>query len=71
MMQRHGFKTIIMYFIGETKEECQQVFMTILQLLIDLGFQISWHKAIGPTQKLVFLGVELDNASCEMAIPLI
>ena len=58
-----------MYFIGETKEECQQVFMTLLQLLTDLGFQISWHKVIGPTQKLVFLGVELHTASCEMAIP--
>lgn len=42
--------------------------MTLLQLLIDLGFQFSWHKVIGPTQKLVFLGVELDTASCEMAI---
>ena len=41
MTQRHGFKTIIVYFIGETKEECQQAFMTLLQLLIDLGFQIS------------------------------
>ena len=68
-MQRQGFKTIIVYFIGETKEECQQAFTTLLQLLIDLGFQISWHKVVGPTQKLVFLGVELDTASCEMAIP--
>ena len=69
MTQRHGFKTIIVYFIGEIKEECQQAFLTVLQLAIDLGFQISWHKVIGPTQKLVFLGVELDTASCEMAIP--
>ena len=69
MTQQHGFKTIIVYFIGETKEECQQAFMTLLQLLTDLGFQISWHKVIGPTQKLVFLGVELHTASCEMAIP--
>lgn len=69
MTQRHGFKTIIVYFIGETKEECQQAFMTLLQLLTDLGFQISWHKVIGPTQKLVLLGVELHTASCEMAIP--
>ena len=68
MTQRHGFKTIIVYFIGETKEECQQAFMTLLQLLTDLGFQISWHKVIGPTQKLVLLGVELHTASCEMAI---
>ena len=60
MTQRHGFKTIIVNFTGETKEECQQAFLTLLQLAIDLGFQISWHKVIGPTQKLVFLGVELQ-----------
>ena len=74
MMERRGFKTIIVYLddfliIGETKGECQQAFTTLLQLLIDLGFQISWHKVIGPTQKLVFLGVELDTAHCEMALP--
>ena len=74
MMERRSFKTIIVYLddfliIGETKEECQQVFTTLLQLLLDLGFQISWHKVIGPTQKLVFLGVELDTAHCEMALP--
>lgn len=30
MMQQHGFKTIIVYFIGETKEERQQAFITLL-----------------------------------------
>ena len=74
MMERRGFKTIIVYLddfliVGETKEECQQAFTTLLQLLLDLGFQISWHKVIEPTQKLVFLGVELDTAHCEMALP--
>ena len=60
MMKRSGLKTIIVYLddflvIGETKEECQKAFSTLLQLLQYLGFQISWHKDIGPTQKLVFL----------------
>ena len=58
MMERRGFKTIIVYLddfliIGETKEECQQVFTTLLQLLLDLGFQISWRKVIGPTEACV------------------
>ena len=74
MMERRGFKTIVVYLddflvIGETKEECQQAFSTLLQLLIDLGFQISCRKVIGPTEKLVFLGVELDASHCEMALP--
>lgn len=74
IMERRGFKAIIVYLddfliIRETKEECQQAFTTLLQLLIDLVFQISWHKVIGPTQKLVFLGVQLDTAHCEMTLP--
>lgn len=75
MMERRGFTSIIVYLddflvLGETKAECQQAFTTLLQLLQDLGFQISWKKVVGPTQKLVFLGVELDTLRCEMALPL-
>ena len=55
--------------VGQTKQKCQLAFDTLLQLLQDLGFQISWRKVIGPTQKLVFLGVELDTLKCEMALP--
>ena len=74
MMEGRGFKTIIVYLddfliIAETKKECHRAFTTLLQLLIHLGSQISWHKIIGPTQKLVCLGVELDTAHCEMALP--
>ena len=75
MMARRGFKTVIVYLddflvIGETEEECQQAFATLLHLLQELRFQISWQKVVGPTQKLVFLGVELDTLLCEMALPL-
>ena len=42
----------------------------LLQFLQDLGFQISWRKVIEPTQRIVFLGVELDTGKCEMALPL-
>ena len=74
MMEGRGFKTIIVYLddfliIAETKKECHRAFTTLLQLLMHLGSQISWHKIIGPTQKLVCLGVELDTAHCEMALP--
>ena len=73
-MERQGYQSIIVYLddflvIGKTKDECQQAFSALLQLLQNLGFQISWHKVIGPTQKLVFLGVELDTLRYEMALP--
>ena len=74
IMERRGYQSIIVYLedflvIGKTKDECQQAFSALLHLLRNLGFQISWHKVIGPTQKLVFLGVELDTLRCEMALP--
>lgn len=74
MMARRDFQAVVVYLddfliIGRTQEECQLAFSTLLQLLQDLGFQISWHKVTGPTQKLVFLGVELDTLRCEMALP--
>ena len=55
--------------VRQTKQECQLAFDTLLQLLQALGFQISWHKVIGPTQKLVFLSIELDTLQCKMALP--
>lgn len=74
MMARHDFQTIIVYLndflvIGKSKEECQEAFSVLLKLFQDLGLHISWHKVIGPTQKLVFLGVELDTHHCKMALP--
>ena len=74
MMAMRGFQTIIVYLddfliTGKTKEECQEAFSVLLQLLLDLDFQVSWCKVFGPTQKLVFLGVELDTHLCEMALP--
>ena len=73
-MARRGFQTVVVYLddflvTGKSKEECQEAFSVLLKLLQDLGFQISWRKVIGPTQKLVFLGVELDTHRCEMALP--
>lgn len=74
MMARKGFHSVVVYLddflvIGQTKEECQLAFDTLLQLLQNLGFQISWHKVLHPTQNLVFLGVELNTLKCEMALP--
>ena len=47
MMARQGFHTVVVYLddflvVGQTKQECQLAFDTLLQLLQHLGFQISW-----------------------------
>ena len=74
MMSRRGFNSVVVYLddflvIAPTREACQLAFTTLLQLLQDLGFSISWHKVLGPTQNLVFLGVELDTKQCTMSLP--
>ena len=35
----------------------------------DLGFQISWHKVVPPTQQLTFLGTELNSVTRCTALP--
>ena len=75
MIERHRFTSIVVYLddslvIGHTKAECQAAFEFLLQLLQDSGFSISWRKDVYPTQKLVFLGVELDTIQQCMALPL-
>ena len=74
MMKRTNFEDIVVYLddflvIGPTLEECTEVFNCLLSLLQQLGFDISWHKVVYPTQQLVFLGVLLDSISQSMSLP--
>ena len=74
MMARRGFTDIIVHLddfliIGATQELCQLVYDTLLQLLLDLGFSISYHKLVAPTQHLTFLGIQLDTTACTMTLP--
>lgn len=74
MMAKRGFPDIIVYLddfliIGASREQCQLAYETLLQLLLDLGFAISHHKLVAPTQRLTFLGVELDTVGCAMTLP--
>ena len=55
--------------IGESREACQTAFDALLALLQNLGFSISWHKVVLPTQQLVFLGILLDTVECTMSLP--
>jgi hypothetical protein len=33
-----------------------------------LGFQISWNKVVGPTQRITFLGIEIDTRDCTLSL---
>ena len=74
MTAKRGFHDVVVYLddflvIGCTAAECHAAYNTLLQLLNDLRFQISMHKLVLPTQKLVFLGVQLDTLLCQMSLP--
>ena len=63
-MTRRGFRTILAYhddflIIGDTKHECELAYYELIKLLTDLSFSINWEKAIAPTQRLTFLGIEI------------
>ena len=66
MMQRRGYKAIVVflddfYCAAPTQQECQEVYSTLIFLLRKLGFHINWNKITDPTQRIVFLGVNIDT----------
>ena len=74
MMSRRGFCAVINYLddfliIGKTYEECQQGLITLIRLLHPLGFNISWKKVISPSQRVTFLGLELNSLSMSLELP--
>ena len=71
---KQGFTEIIVYhdnflIIGATHDQCQLAYDMLSQLLQDLGFSISEHKLVPPTQCLTFLGVQLDTIACMLTLP--
>ena len=55
--------------ISENYSQCVQSMDILTELLTNLGFDISWNKCVKPTQKLSFLGINLDSVSGTMSIP--
>ena len=74
MMIRRGFTGIIVYLddfliVAETFLECWAVYETLLELLTNLGFQISPGKLVPPWQQLVFLGIRINTVDLELSLP--
>lgn len=68
--QRSLFTFMTFLVIGTSQEQCQLTYNTLLQLLINLGFSISQHKVLPPSQRLTFLGVHLNKSTCTVTLPL-
>ena len=60
---------MIFLIISDSKEKCAAAFNCLLQLLRKLGFAIHWGKVMDRTQRITFLGIELDSVSISMRLP--
>ena len=55
------------FLAGSSKGECERILSTLIQLLRDLGFNISWKKVLGPTQWIRFPGVDIDTGNSTLS----
>ena len=55
--------------ISPSLEECQYVTNVLLELLMELGFDINWEKVTTPSTVTTFLGIEIDSVDMFMYIP--
>ena len=74
MMTRLGHTKLIAYLddfliVGDTQIECLEALNTLIFLLRDLGFSIAWDKVAGPSQSIVFLGVQIDSVKACLELP--
>ena len=73
MMAHHGFHAVVNYLddflTRSTKEECQWGLVTRINLLHYLGFNASWRKVVSLTQRITFLGTELDSSTMSPRLP--
>ena len=72
-MAHHGFHAVVNYLddflTRSTKEECQWGLVTRINLLHYLGFNASWRKVVSLTQRIIFLGIELDSSTMSPRLP--
>ena len=73
IMKSYGY-TCIVYLddflvIEHSKERCQAGMSKLVELLINLGFTINWKKLDPPTQKITFLGIEIDSNRQTLRVP--
>lgn len=72
-MDKRGFKLVVylddFLVVAPNYDTCLKGQHVLIALLRDLGFAISWPKVVGPTQKLVFLGIEINTNEMTVALP--
>ena len=73
-MHRRGFTTVRVYLddfymTSHSFDHFMLILNTLMALLIELGFYINYSKVVGPTQSLVFLGIEINSIDMSISLP--
>ena len=73
-MSRLGFDKVCGYIddfivFGETIDECLLAQTTLMTLLGDLGFNVSWRKCSPPSRKIRYLGIDIDSTNMSLSLP--
>lgn len=73
MMENRGYQIVVylddFFIVSKTKEECRLGLNSLLILLRQLGFQISYNKVVCPSNCLTFLGIEINTSLMTIALP--
>lgn len=56
--------------IAESYDECERGLLLLIKTLRELGFNISWPKVEGPSQRLIFLGIIIDTRELTLSMPI-
>ena len=73
-MSRLGY-TVVSYLddfliIEATQDKCQIAFELLLNTVQQLGFSVNWQKVEKPSQKMTFLGVDINSVKECLSLPM-
>ena len=72
-MERRGMTGVMAYIddfllTASSKDECNKMLLSLIRLLRELGFNTSWKKVVGPTQRIRFLGVDIGTRTSTLSL---
>lgn len=73
-MNRRGYHGVLNYIddficFGDSFTHCQEVQATLINLLMRLGFHISWKKCSSPSLVTKYLGLWFDSRQMQLTLP--
>ena len=72
-MERRGYQVVAFLddflIVHDTMNRCTQGLFELIALLRRLGFAIACEKTEGPTQRLTYLGLQIDSVEYSLSLP--